>query len=206
MADLQGVHVACLVCEGFEWAELDQPVRALRDAGAVVDVISERRGPVRGFEHHDPNGTVEANLTFDEAQPSRYDALLLPGGALNADLLRTIRQARAFAQAFDREGKPIAAICHAPWVLASAGVVDGRTLTSYYTIADDLRNAGARWVDREVVVDRNLVTARKPSDLPAFQRALARLIGEHRVASAASARDATDGEPVEPQPYHHSPS
>jgi len=145
-------------------------LKALRDAGAVVDIISEQRGPVQGFKHHDRADRVTADLAFEEADPERYDALLLPGGALNADAIRMVPQARAFVQTFDRAGKPIAAICHAPWLLISSGIVKGRSLTSYFTIQDDLRNAGADWLDREVVVDRNLVTSRKPDDIPAFNR------------------------------------
>jgi protease I len=178
-------HVAVLVTEGFEQAELVEPVKALRDAGAVVDIISQQRGPVRGFKHHDPADSVNADLTFDEARPERYDGLLLPGGALNADTIRMIPQARQFVQAFDRERKPIAVICHAPWLLVSAGIARGRTLTSYFTIQDDLRNAGANWVDREVVVDGNLVTSRQPDDIPAFNREMLALFAQAKGRASA---------------------
>jgi protease I len=176
MANLSNKHVAVLVTEGFEQPELTEPVKALRDAGAVVDIISEKRGPVRGFNHHDPGDSVQADLTFDEAQPNRYDALLLPGGAINADYIRALEPAQKFVQSFDDAGKPIAVICHAPWLLVDSGVIDGRTVTSWPSIRLDLENAGATWVDREVVVDGNLVTSRKPDDIPAFNREFMQLI------------------------------
>jgi protease I len=176
MANMSNKHVAVLVTEGFEQPELTEPVKALRDAGAVVDIISEKRGPVRGFKHHDPGDSVQADLSFDEAQPDRYDALLLPGGALNADYIRAIPQAQKFVQAIDGAGKPMAVICHAPWLLVDSGVIDGRTVTSWPSIQTDLKNAGATWVDREVVVDGNLVTSRKPDDIPAFNREFLQLI------------------------------
>jgi protease I len=151
-------------------------VKVRRAAGAVVDIISQQRGPVRGFKHHEPGDTVQANLTFDEAKPDAYDALLLPGGALNADAIRALPQAQQFVQAIDRAGKPMAVICHAPWLLIDSGVAKGRTLTSWPSIQTDLENAGATWVDREVVVDRNLVTSRKPDDIPAFNREFHKLL------------------------------
>jgi protease I len=180
MSALNNIHVACLATEGFEWAELAEPVRALRDAGAVVDIISHERGPVQGFTHHDRAERLSADLTFAEAKPDRYDALLLPGGVINADTIRTIPEARAFVRAFDRAHKPMAVICHAPWLLISAGVAKGRTLTSYFSIQDDLRNAGADWLDREVVIDGNLVTSRSPDDLPAFNREMLALFAQSR--------------------------
>ncbi len=199
MADLSNVHVACLATEGFEQAELLQPVQALRDAGAVVDIISQKRGAVRAFKHHDPAEPVEANLSFDEAQPEKYDALLLPGGALNADTIRIIPKAQDFVRTFDAAKKPMAVICHAPWLLVSAGVAKGRTLTSFHTIQDDLRNAGANWVDREVVVDGNIVSSRKPDDIPAFNREFLTLIERGKdVARAPSPASTKVGEPARP--------
>jgi protease I len=178
MADLSKKHIAVLVTEGFEQPELTEPVQALRDAGAEVDIISQQRGPVRGFKHHEPGDTVQANMSFDEARPESYDGLLLPGGALNADAIRAIPQAQKFVQAIDRAGKPMAVICHAPWLLIDSGVAKGRTLTSWPSIQLDLKNAGAKWVDREVVVDRNLVTSRKPDDIPAFNREFQKLLAQ----------------------------
>ena len=170
MADLSNVHVAVLATEGFEDAELREPVKALRDAGAVVDIISEKREPIRAFKHHDPAGTVDVDLTFDQADPGKYDGLLLPGGALNADYIRALPAAQQFTQAMHQAGKPVAVICHAPWLLVETGIAKGRTLTSWPSIQTDLKNAGATWVDREVCVDGNLVTSRKPDDIPAFNR------------------------------------
>jgi protease I len=191
MPGLSTIHVACLATEGFEWAELVEPVKALRDAGAVVDIISQERGPVQGFKHHDRAERVTADLTFAEAKPDRYDALLLPGGVINADTIRTIREAREFVKAFDRARKPMAVICHAPWLLISAGVAKGRTLTSYFSIQDDLRNAGADWLDREVVIDGNLVTSRSPDDLPAFNREMLALFAQHSGRSTGAGSDTT---------------
>ena len=185
MADMSNVHVACLATEGYEQAELTEPVKALRDAGAVVDIISEKRGPLRGFKHHDPADSVQADMTFDEAQPEKYDALLLPGGALNADAIRAIPKAQQFVRTMNDAGKPIAVICHAPWLLVSSGIAKGRTLTSWPSIQDDLKNAGAMWVDQEVCVDRNLVTSRKPDDIPAFNREFMRLIGDAKGSGTA---------------------
>jgi protease I len=184
MADLSKKHIAVLVTEGYEQVELTEPVKALQGAGAVVDIISEKRGPVRGFKHHDPADTVDANLAFDEAQPEGYDALLLPGGAFNADSIRVMPQAQRFVQFFDREKRPMAVICHAPWLLIDSGVAEDRELTSWPTIKTDLVNAGANWVDREVVVDGSLVTSRGPNDIPAFNREFMRLIGEGRQQTA----------------------
>ncbi len=191
MTDLSKKHIAVLVTEGFEQPELMQPVQALRDAGAVVDIVSQQRGPVRGFKHHEPGDTVQANLTFEEARPESYDALLLPGGALNADAIRAIPQAQRFVQAIDRAEKPMAVICHAPWLLIDSSVAKGRTLTSWPSIQNDLKNAGATWVDREVVVDRNLVTSRKPDDIPAFNREFEKLLAQDTGAKKGSERRQT---------------
>jgi protease I len=156
--------------DGFEESELTAPRQALQDAGAVVDVISARSGEIQAFRHHQPAGKVKVDRTLDEARPNDYEALMLPGGALNADQARANPRVRDFIREFDRAGKPMAVICHAPWELISAGIVRGRKLTSWHTIEDDIRNAGGEWTDREVVVDRNLVTSRGPQDLPAFNR------------------------------------
>jgi len=191
MTDLSTKHIAVLVTEGFEQPELIEPVRALRDAGATVDIISEERGPVRAFKHHEPAEPVQATVTFDDARPETYDGLLLPGGALNADAIRAIPQAQRFVQAMNQAGKPIAVICHAPWLLIDSGVVNGRTLTSWPAIQLDLKNAGATWVDREVVVDGNLVTSRKPDDIPAFNREFFKLLEQQTASDPASQRRET---------------
>ena len=167
---LQGMRVAVLVANDFEQIECTDPVRALREAGAQVDIVSPEKGEVRGIHHDKIGDTFPVDVQLSDANPQDYDALLLPGGALNPDKLRALREARDFVAAFDREGKPIAVICHGPWTLVSAGLVKGRTLTSWPSIRDDIVNAGGNWVDREVVVDRNWVSSRKPQDLPAFDR------------------------------------
>ena len=170
MTDVKDLHVAVLATNGFEEQELTEPVQALRDAGAQVTILSDHQGAIQAFKHHDKSITVQADGQIDQANPMDFDALLLPGGALNADTLRINPKAQAFIRAMESDGKPMAVICHAPWELISAGVIKGRTLTSYQTIQDDVRNAGGNWVDREVVVDGNLVSSRQPSDIPAFKR------------------------------------
>lgn len=183
MAALDNLHVAILATDGFEEAELTEPVKALKDAGATVDVISPKSGQIQAFKHHDKSITVPVDLTLDKADPGTYDALMLPGGALNADTMRAEPKVLDFVRAIARADKPMAVICHAPWELVSAGVARGHTLTSYHTIQDDLRNAGANWVDREVVVDGTLVTSRQPSDIPAFNREMIALFSRRPQAA-----------------------
>ncbi len=166
--ELRGRRIAVLAADGFEKVELTVPMYALRLAGAKVDVISLRHGRIRGVNLHEPASRVGVDKTVEEADPNAYDALLLPGGFINPDLLRQSQRARDFVRAFDSAGKPIASLCHGPWVLASAGLLQGRTLTSWPGVRDDLVNAGARWVDPEVVRDGNLVTSRGPQDLKPF--------------------------------------
>jgi protease I len=170
MAQLSNTRVAVIATDGFEEAELTEPVKALKEAGATVDVVSLKSGEIQAFKHHDKSITVPVDRTLQDVTADDYDALVLPGGALNADAIRVEPSLQSFLTNFSRAGKPMAAICHAPWELVSAGLASGRTMTSYYTIQNDVRNAGATWVDREVVVDGNLVTSRKPDDLPAFNR------------------------------------
>lgn len=148
MSDLKEKRVAVLATDGFEESELTETTKALREAGASVDIISLKREPIQAFKHHQPSIKVDVDATFDDASPDAYDAVLLPGGALNADAIRTEDKAQEFVRSMDRHHKPMAVICHAPWLLVSAGLARGRTLTSWPTIADDMRNAGARWVDR----------------------------------------------------------
>jgi protease I len=175
MGELDHLRVAVLATDGFEESELTEPVRALRDAGAAVDIIAPKAGAIQAFRHFDKTMTVRVDRTLSEVKPENYDALMLPGGALNADTMRAVPQALSFIQRMSAMGKPIAAICHAPWELISAGVVRDRLLTSYHTIQDDVRNAGGFWVDREVAVDQDLVTSRQPSDLPAFNKQMIRV-------------------------------
>jgi protease I len=165
---LKGRTVAVLAADGFEKVELIVPLRALKAAGAKVDVVSLRRGRIRGVNLHLPASRVRVDKTIGEADPGDYDGLLLPGGFINPDLLRQSAPAREFVRAFAASDKPIATLCHGPWVLASAGLLDGRTLTSWPGIRDDLVNAGATWLDHELVRDRNLTTSRGPQDMAAF--------------------------------------
>ena len=176
MTTLKGKNVAVLAMDGFEESELTEPIKSLQNGGAGVRIFSDKRGKIQGFRHHDKSITVEADGTFDELDSNDYDAVVVPGGALNADALRMVPQARDFIRKMNAARKPMAVICHGPWLLASSGVARGRKLTSFPTIQDDLRNAGATWIDQEVVVDDNLVTSRKPDDLPAFNRELGNLL------------------------------
>lgn len=173
MADLDGKRVAVLATDYFEEAELIEPVKALRDAGAQVEIVAPKGGEIKGLKHVEPGKSVKVDKTLDEANPDDYDALVLPGGAVNADHLRMDEKARNFViKIMDEQAKPTAVICHAPWMLVSTGLARGKKLTSYFTIQDDMRNAGADWVDQECVVDGNLITSRNPDDLPAFNEAL----------------------------------
>jgi protease I len=170
--ELRQRRVAVLAADGFEMVELVVPLLALRKARAQVDVISLRHGRIRGVNLHEPARRVRVTKTVTEADANDYDALLIPGGFINPDLLRQSAAARAFVQAFDAAGKPIATLCHGPWVLASAGLTQGRTMTSWPGIRDDLVNAGATWLDQEVVRDGNWVSSRGPQDLRAFVPAM----------------------------------
>lgn len=172
MSDLQGKRVAILVDNYFEESEFTGPVRDLKKAGVAVDIIASSAGDVQAMNHAEPSKTYHVDKAIGDVRIDEYDALVLPGGTLNADQLRMNNKARIWIKKFMDMGKPVAAICHAPWTLASAGVVRGRKLTSFETIQDDMRNAGANWVDEEVVIDNNLITSRKPDDIPAFDKAL----------------------------------
>ena len=178
MAELDNKRVAVLVTDGFEEVELTEPAKALGEAGAKIDIIAPHPGRIQAFRHHDKTITVPVDRTLEEANSADYDALLLPGGALNADAMRANPQVQQFIRTFASSGRPMAVICHAPWELIAAGVARGRTMTSYHTIQDDVRNAGAHWEDQEVVVDGNLVTSRQPSDIPAFNREMIALFAK----------------------------
>src|SRR5580700_10981345 len=180
---LSHMRVAILASDGFEQTELEKPRKALEEAGAKTFVIAPKSGKIQGFNHDEKGDKVAVDMTLDKANPEEFDALLLPGGALNADFLRAEKKAQEFVRSIDQAKKPIAVICHAPWLLVSAGLVRGRTLTSYYTIQDDIRNAGGNWVDQDVVEDGNWVTSRQPGDLPAFNRAILSLFSRSLVAA-----------------------
>jgi protease I len=169
---LKGRRIAVLATDGFEKVELTVPVAALRNAGAVVEIVSLQHGNIRGMNLHEPAGRVKVDHTIAEVNASQYDGLLIPGGFINPDLLRQSAAVRDFVRAFDEARKPIATLCHGPWVLASARLLEGRTLTSWPGIRDDLVNAGATWIDEEVVRDSNWVSSRGPQDLTAFVSAM----------------------------------
>jgi protease I len=173
---LNGKRVAMLVADGFEQVEMTEPRRALEAAGANVEIVSPRAGRVKGWENKEWGDDFEVDVVLSSADVEDYDALVLPGGVLNPDKLRVLPEVRAFVRAFVDGGKPIAAICHGPWTLIDAGVVHGKRMTSWPSLQTDLGNAGATWVDQEVVVDGLLVTSRKPDDIPAFNRELIALV------------------------------
>ncbi|CAN5459762.1 type 1 glutamine amidotransferase domain-containing protein [soil metagenome] len=172
---LIGRKIAVLATDGFEQSELETPVEALKAAGATVEIVSPKAGEIQGWEHQEKGRAVQVDRELSSADPASYDAIVLPGGVINPDALRIEPEAIAFIKHFVTGGKPIAAICHGPWTLINAGGVRGKQMTSWPSLEIDLRNAGAVWVDREVVVDQGLVTSRKPDDLPAF---CARMIEE----------------------------
>ena len=186
MSHLTGKRVAILASNGFEESELLEPMRALREHGAQVDVVSPEQGSIQGMRHFDKGRSVDVDRDLAGADAADYDALVIPGGLFNPDALRHDDNAIRFARAFFEAGKPVGAICHGPWVLVDAGVVEQRELTSVPNIHRDLENAGARWVDREVVVDQGLVTSRTPKDLPAFCAKLVEEIAEGRHAGQAA--------------------
>jgi protease I len=186
---LSDCRVAVLVADGFEQVELTEPMAALRASGADARIVSPvDAAQVKGWKHTEWGDTFDVDVHLGDAEPDDYDALLLPGGVMNPDTLRAVPGALSFVRAFFDAGKPVAAICHGPWTLIDAGVVGGRRLTSYPSIRTDLTNAGADWVDAEVVVDRGLVTSRRPGDLPAFNRKMLEEFSEARDAIQAPGR------------------
>jgi protease I len=170
MGKLDGKKVAILVTDGFEQVEMTRPRKALEEAGAETKIVSPAEKQIQGMNHADKGDKFDVDVPLDEARAEEFDALMLPGGLMNPDELRATVEALEFTRHFFREGKPIAAICHAPWVLIDAGVVRGRKLTSWEHIQTDVKNAGGNWVNEEVVVDNGLVTSRKPDDIPAFNK------------------------------------
>lgn len=184
---LQGMRVAILATDDFEQSELTEPKKALEEAGAQALIVAPHGGEIQGMKHDEKADRFPVDQSLAEADPEQFDAAMLPGGALNADALRVVPAAKTFVSAMDQAGKPIAVICHGPWLLASAGLVSGRKMTSYHTIQDDLRNAGADWRDVEVLRDRNWVSSRRPADLPAFNREMVALFAEHQAGRTAKA-------------------
>ncbi len=175
---LQNARIAILATDLFEEAELVQPRKALEDAGAQAVVIAPKAGEIQAVQHDKKTQKVNVDMTLDEARANDFDGVLLPGGAMNADALRIEPKAQEFVRNIDAAGKPIAVICHGPWLLISAGLVNGRHMTSYKTIQDDLKNAGANWLDDVCVRDRNWVSSRQPSDIPEFNRRMLELFSE----------------------------
>jgi protease I len=184
---LNGKKVAILVADGFEQVEMTKPREALDEAGAQTKIVSLKSGKIQGMNHTDKGDKFDVDLTLDQARPDDFDALMIPGGLSNPDTMRTNQMALNFARHFFRESKPVAVICHGPQVLINADLVRGRRMTSWPAIQVDMRNAGARWVDEEVVVDNGLVSSRKPDDIPAFNRKMIEEFaeGRHKTAFAA---------------------
>ena len=182
MADkqLQGLRVAILATDLFEEAELIEPRKALQEAGAKITVIAPKAGEIQAVKHDTKTQKVKVDMTLDEARPNDFDAVLLPGGAMNADALRMEKKAQEFVKNVDSAGKPIAVICHGPWLLISAGLTEGRHMTSYFSIQDDLKNAGVNWTDQGSVRDRNWLSSRKPDDIPEFNRNMLELFAEEK--------------------------
>ena len=181
---LTGKKVAILVADGFEQVEMTKPREALNEAGAETKIVSPSSEKIQGMNHADKGDKFDVDIPLEKARAEEFDALMIPGGLMNPDQLRSTEEALEFVRHFFENGKPVAAICHAPWVLIDAGVVRGRTLTSWPAIKTDLRNAGANWVDKEVVVDNGLVTSRKPDDIPAFNEKMVEEFGEGKHSPA----------------------
>jgi protease I len=184
---LTGMTVAILVADGFEQVELTEPRKALDAAGAGTKVVSPAKGLVRGWEFTNWGKQIPVDVPLDEARPEDFAALLLPGGVMNPDTLRIIPSAIAFIKAFVDKNKPIASICHGPWTLIEVGAAAGRQMTSWPSLRTDLRNAGAQWIDEEVIKDKGIVTSRKPDDLPAFNREMINLFAEARGQTSRAA-------------------
>jgi protease I len=187
---LNGMKVAILVADGFEQVEMAEPRKALDEAGAETLIVSPAKGQVQAWKHFDKADKFSVDVPLEKADAASFDALLLPGGVANPDQLRQLPQAVAFVRAFFDSGKPVAVICHGPWTLVEADVVRGRTITSWPSLKTDLKNAGAEWVDREVVVDDGLISSRKPDDIPAFNRRMIEEFSKGRNARSRQAQSA----------------
>lgn len=189
MTDIKHRKIAVLATDGFEQSELTEPVKALKAAGATVTIVSLKPGEIQGMKHHDKGDKTKVDLELSKAKADDFDALVLPGGVANPDTLRVDAKAIAFIEQFVKAKKPIGAICHGPWTLIEANAVRGKKMTSWPSLKTDLKNAGAEWVDQSVVVDGNLVTSRKPDDLPDFNRELLTLISKSAKQAVAHAAE-----------------
>jgi protease I len=176
--ELKGKRIAFLATDGVEQVELTEPWKAVEKAGGTPELISQKSGTIQGFDHHDKGDTFPVDKAVQEADPTEYDGLVLLGGVINPDILRTDEAAMGFVAAFFEQGKPVGAICHGPWSLVETGIVKGRKVTSWPSLKTDIENAGGTWVDEELVIDRGLFTSRKPDDLPAFCAKLVEEMGE----------------------------
>lgn len=186
---INGLHIAILATDGFEQVELSEPKAALEREGAIIRIVSEQHGDIIGF-HHDVRGDqFSVDLTLDEADPQDFDALLLPGGHVNAGRLRHLPQAQQFVRGIQNEGKTIGVICHGAWLLVSAGLVQGRTLTSWPSLQEEIRAAGGNWIDQEAVTDGNWVSSRKPEDIPAFNQRMIEAIAGRMQANLRGTSD-----------------
>jgi protease I len=184
----QAMKVAILVSDGFEQVEMTAPRDALQQQGYTTVIVSPKPGKVQGFRHHDKGEQFEVDLPLAQASAQDFDAVLLPGGVINGDQLRTVPEALRFVRDMDEDGKPVFVICHGGWILVSAGLVDGRTMTSWPTLRDDIINAGGDWVDSEAVVDGNWVSSRKPDDLPAFNQKMLDLLQQKQAGTLQGRR------------------
>lgn len=184
-SNLQGKRIAILATDGFEQAELTEPKKALDQAGAQTVVIAPKSGEIKGWNKTDWGQSVKVDRTLEQAKPEEFDALVLPGGVMNPDHLRMEPKAVSFVREFSQSGKPVAAICHGPWLLVEAGLVKGKTVTSWPSLKTDIKNAGGNWVDQEVAADGQFITSRKPDDIPAFNRTLIEKIGQEATRRAA---------------------
>ena len=176
--ELQGKRIAFIAADGVEQVELTEPWKAVEQAGAEPELLSVEEGEIQGFEHLDKGATFKVDKVVSRADPADYDGLVLPGGVANPDFLRTDENTVQFIRRFFEQGKPVGVICHGPWTLVEAGIVKGRTITSWASLRTDIENAGGKWVDKEVVVDAGLVSSRKPADLPAFCAKIVEEFGE----------------------------
>lgn len=185
---LQGKTIAILATDGFEQSELQKPKQALEQAGAKTEVVSPKAGKIKGWKMKEWGDEVPVDVVLNSAKPDRYDALMLPGGVMNPDQLRMIPEAVRFVKQFFEQKKPVAAICHGPWMLVEADEVRGRNVTSWPSLKTDIKNAGGSWADEEVVVSNNVVTSRKPDDIPAFNREMIELFSKGSAESGKSER------------------